>query len=42
MNVTLDGELLFSGEVVAMHAVAAGSLFKRLIDRLGLLFADLL
>ena len=42
VNVTLDGELLFSGEVVAMHAVAAGSLFKRLIDRLGLLFADLL
>ncbi len=40
VNVMLDDELLFSGDVVAMHPVAEGGMIKRFVDWVGLIFSD--
>lgn len=40
VNVMLDDELLFSGEVVAMQAVAEGGMIKRFVDWISLMFND--
>ncbi len=41
VNVTLDSDLIYRGDVVAMQEVQQGSLFKRFIDWLTLFFSNL-
>lgn len=41
VNVTLDSDLIYRGDVIAMQAVERGSLFKRFIDWLTLFFSNL-
>ncbi len=41
VNVTLDNDLIYRGDVVAMQGVEQGSLFKRFIDWLTLFFSNL-
>lgn len=41
VSITLDDEELYSGDVVAAHAVEQGGLLKRLIDALTLFFMNL-
>ncbi len=41
VNVTLDQDLIYSGEVITMQAVEQGSIFKRFMDWLTLLFSSL-
>lgn len=40
VNVMLEDELLFSGEVVAMNAVAEGGMLKRFVDWVTLMFSE--
>ena len=40
VNVNLGDELLFSGDVVAMNAVAEGGMIKRFVDWVGLMFSE--
>ena len=40
VNVMLGEELLFSGDVVAMHPVAEGGMIKRFVDWVSLMFSD--
>ena len=41
VNVTLDSDLIYRGDVVAMQAIEQGGLFKRFIDWLTLFFSNL-
>ncbi|HBX37225.1 MAG TPA: serine-type D-Ala-D-Ala carboxypeptidase, partial [Pseudohongiella sp.] len=41
VNITLDDEVLYTGDVVAIDAVERGGFFKRLIDALTLFFMNL-
>ena len=41
VNVTLDSDLIYRGDVIAMQAVEQGSLFKRFMDWLTLFFSNL-
>lgn len=41
VNVTLDSDLIYRGDVVAMQEIEQGSLFKRFIDWLTLFFSNL-
>ena len=41
VNVTLDNDIIFQGEVVTMQAVDRGGVFKRFIDWITLLFSDM-
>ena len=41
VNVVLDEDLIFSGDIVAMQQVERGGVLKRFIDWLTLLFSDL-
>ena len=41
VNVTLDSDLVYRGDVVAMQAIEQGGLFKRFIDWLTLFFSNL-
>ncbi len=41
VNVTLNGDSIYSGEVVAMQSISEGGMFKRFSDWVTLLFADL-
>ena len=41
VNVVLDQDLIFSGDIVAMQQVERGGVLKRFIDWLTLLFSDL-
>lgn len=41
VNVTLDSDLIYRGDVVAMQDIEQGSLFKRFIDWLTLFFSNL-
>lgn len=41
VNVTLDGESIYRGDVVAMQAVAEGGMFKRFVDWATLSFQNL-
>lgn len=41
VNVTLDNDLIYRGDVVAMQGIEQGSLFKRFIDWLTLFFSNL-
>lgn len=41
VNVTLDDDLVFSGDVIAMQEVEQGGIFKRFIDWLTLLFSNM-
>ena len=41
VNITLDEESVYSGNVVALHAVERGGLFKRLLDALTLFITGL-
>ncbi len=40
VNVMLENELIFSGEVVAMQAVAEGGMLKRFVDWVTLMFSE--
>ncbi len=40
VNVMLEDELIYSGEVVAMQAVAEGGMLKRFVDWVSLMFAE--
>ena len=40
VNVMLGDEMIFSGEVVAMHAVAEGGMIKRFVDWVTLMFTE--
>ena len=40
VNVMLEDELIFSGDVVAMNAVAEGGMLKRFVDWVSLMFSD--
>ena len=40
VNVMLEEELLFSGDVIAMHPVAEGGMLKRFVDWVSLMFSD--
>ncbi|MCG8412783.1 MAG: D-alanyl-D-alanine carboxypeptidase [Pseudomonadales bacterium] len=40
VNVMLEDELLFSGDVVSMHPVAEGGMLKRFVDWVSLMFND--
>lgn len=42
VNVTLDGDTIYSGDVVAMQEVKRGGIFKRFVDWLTLFFTNLL
>ncbi len=42
VDITLDGEILHSGEILALHDVARGSLMQRMTDWFSLRFAELL
>ncbi len=41
MNVTLNEDLIYRGDVIAMQAVPEGNMFKRFVDWLTLLFSNL-
>jgi D-alanyl-D-alanine carboxypeptidase (penicillin-binding protein 5/6) len=41
VNVTLDSDLIYRGDVIAMQTVEQGSLFKRFMDWLTLFFSNL-
>ena len=41
VNVTLDSDLIYRGDVVAMQAIEQGGLFKRFIDWLTLFFSNI-
>ena len=41
VNVTLDSDLIYRGDVIAMQTIEQGSLFKRFIDWLTLFFSNL-
>lgn len=41
VNVTLDNDLIYTGDVVTMQAVPQGGIFKRFVDWLSLLFSSL-
>ena len=41
VNVTLDSDLVYRGDVVAMQAIEQGGFFKRFIDWLTLFFSNL-
>tara|TARA_B100001123_G_C14508995_1_gene709506 strand:- start:131 stop:559 length:429 start_codon:yes stop_codon:yes gene_type:complete len=41
VNVTLDENTIYSGEVIAMQNVGQGSIFKRFVDWLTLFFTNL-
>lgn len=40
VNVMLEDELVFSGDVVAMHGVAEGGMLKRFVDWISLMFTE--
>ena len=41
VNVTLDNDLIYTGDVIAMQEIVQGGIFKRFIDWVTLLFANL-
>jgi D-alanyl-D-alanine carboxypeptidase (penicillin-binding protein 5/6) len=41
VNVTLDNDVIFQGEVVTMQAIGRGGVLKRFIDWITLLFSDI-
>ncbi|MBS24910.1 MAG: serine-type D-Ala-D-Ala carboxypeptidase, partial [Gammaproteobacteria bacterium] len=41
VNVTLDNDLIYTGDVIAMQEIAQGGIFKRFIDWITLLFTNL-
>ena len=40
VNVMLEDEVIYSGEVVAMHSVAEGGMLKRFVDWISLMFTE--
>jgi hypothetical protein len=41
VNGTLDNDVIYRGDVIAMQAVPEGNIFKRFVDWLTLLFSNL-